>query len=66
MSNFPPGCALLKYEVPSQLAGASSLKGVLIEEATEICKHCLEIKDTKTELLCHSKQYQSSNHNNLF
>lgn len=53
MSNFPPGCTLLQYEVPSQVAGASSLKGILIEEATEICKHCLDTRTTGNKLLCH-------------
>ena len=53
MSNFPIGCALLRYEIPSQVAGASSLKGVLMEEATDICKHCLDTKATGGVLLCH-------------
>ena len=53
MSNFPPGCALSQYEVPSKVTGASSLKGVLMDEATEICKHCLDTRARGNELLCH-------------
>jgi len=53
MSNSPSGCSLLKYEVSSQLAGALSLKGILMAEAINICEHCLDTRATGNELFCH-------------
>lgn len=49
MNNFQ--CALLKYEVPSEIDGALSLKGILLDGAIDICKHCLDTRGDK--LLCH-------------
>lgn len=42
---------MLKYEVPFRSADALSLKGILMEEVVNICKHCLDIGGN--ELFCH-------------
>ena len=53
MSTLAPGCGLKAYEVPTDLQGAMAIKGILLQDAAEICKACLDLRAGGNQPLCH-------------
>ena len=53
MSTLPLGCGLEAYEVPTDVEGATAIKGILLNDAAEICKACLDIRAQGGQPLCH-------------